>query len=127
MTYGGTKAYRRLLHQRRCWRAPCVLADTPEKCRLNFKRLNRGDSIELDGETFTFEEGGQVGREACFEAQEEFVRRPARGGYVAEVQLAALRGFQNLRLSKNREPESRSGAAPSFAPRSSSMTRRMMT
>ncbi len=74
----------------------------PEKCRLNFKRLNKGDSIELDGETFTFEEGGQVGREACFEAQEEFVRSGGpEADTVAEVQLAALdRVFRNLRLSE---------------------------
>ena len=73
----------------------------PRECALNFKRIAEGDSIEVEGQTFTFDKGGAGGREACAEKQTEFLQsRSFEQDAARDVQSGALqRVFSNLDLA----------------------------
>jgi hypothetical protein len=73
----------------------------PKECTLNFKRIAEGDAIEVDGETFDFEQGGPAGRAACLAKQRSFLedQSDARNPSV-DVQAKALaRAFRNVDLA----------------------------
>lgn len=72
----------------------------PQECVLNFKRIGPDDSIEVDGETYTFEDGGMAGRDKCMRDQTEFLDTLSDEKDMArDVQSAALRRvFSNLDL-----------------------------
>ena len=75
--------------------------DRPKRCRLNFKRVAEGDSIEVGGQSFRFDSGGGVGRDECMNEQKEFlVKQTPEKDAAKEVQVAALqRVFANLDLA----------------------------
>ena len=75
--------------------------DRPKECRLNFKRIDEGDSIEVEGETFTFAEGGAKGHAACVRQQDPYLRSKSKAADPGkDVHIDALRRvFRNLDLS----------------------------
>ena len=72
----------------------------PKQCQLNFKRVKAGDSIEVDGETFSFEGGGREGQKQCKTQLQEFVSRMSQAkDPAADIQIDALeRVFNNIDL-----------------------------
>ena len=74
--------------------------DRPKECRTNFKRIEEGDSIEIQGENFDFPGGGSAGRNSCEAEQEKFEKRKGFADTVALQYDAMGRVLKNLQLPK---------------------------
>ena len=74
--------------------------DRPTECRANFKRIQEGDSIEIQGENFDFPGGGSAGRNSCEDRQAEFERNKGFSDTVALQYDAMGRVLKNLNLKK---------------------------
>lgn len=66
--------------------------DRPRQCELNFKRIEKDATIELDGAELDFPEGGTAARNSCIKAQEDFLAHQDRSRDTPkELQFDAMR------------------------------------
>lgn len=74
--------------------------DRPKQCGANFKRIQEGDSLEIEGDTFDFPGGGGAGRESCEVQQSKSQKKLGFDDTVALQYAAMGRVLDNLQLDR---------------------------